>query len=134
MRQLMTSDDPDIRVTGLDLATRRNPARFARESMDVVRSVVKQSQTDQPPVTRERPDAAALPRLLARLARGPLPAPLLDDLADPEPQVRRIVIDALALAGNPDAAPLLKSLTTDRDATVRRAARTAIRQMGPIDR
>jgi HEAT repeat protein len=102
--------------------------------MDVVRSVVKHSQTDQPPVTEQRSDTASLPRLLSRLARGPLPAPLLDGLADPEPQVRRIVIEALALAGHPDAEQALKPLTTDRDITTRAAARKAIGQLGPIDR
>jgi len=95
LRELMTADDLGIRLSGLELATRRNPARFARESMDVVRSVVKQSQADQPPVTEQHSHTTSLPRLLSRLARGPLPAPLLDGLTDPEPQVRRIVIEAL---------------------------------------
>jgi HEAT repeat protein len=39
----------------------------------------------------------------------------LEGLADPEPQVRRIVIEALALAGNPDAEQALKPLVKDRD-------------------
>jgi HEAT repeat protein len=134
LRQLMTSDDLEIRLSGFELATRRNPTRFARESMDVVRSVVKQSQTEQPPATEQRSHAASLPRLLSRLARGPLPAPLLDGLADPEPQIRRIVIEALALAGNPDAEQALQPLTMDRDIATRAAARKAIGQLGPVDR
>ena len=78
LSQLMTADDLDIRLSGLELATRRNPARFARESMDIVRSVVKQSQLDQPPVTGQRSYMDSLPRLLSRQGRGPIPDPLLD--------------------------------------------------------
>ena len=134
LRELMTADDLGIRLSGLELATRRNPARFARESMDVVRFVVKQSQPDQPPVTGQRSYMDSLPRLLSRQGRGPIPAALLDGLADSEPHVRRIVIEALALAGNPDAEQGLKPLTKDRDIMTRAAATKAIGRLGPIDR
>ena len=134
LRELMTADDLGIRLSGLELATRRNPARFARESMDVVRFVVKQSQPDQPPVTGQLSYMDSLPRLLSRQGRGPIPPALLDGLADPEPHVRRIVIEALALAGNPDAEQALKPLTKDRDIMARAAATKAIGRLGPIDR
>ena len=134
LRQLMASDDLEIRMSGLELATRRSPARFAHESMDIVRSVVRQSQNKKPAVAERSRNAASLPRLLSRLGRGPLPAPLLDGLADPEPEVRRIVIEALALAGNPDAVKALNSIVKDRDIDIRAAARKAIAQLGPIDR
>jgi hypothetical protein len=113
---------------------RRSPARFAHESMDIVRAVVRQSQNNKPPVAERSRNAASLPGLSSRLGRGPLSAPLLDGLADPDPEVRRIVIEALALAGNPDAVKALNTLVTDRDVDVRAAVRKAIAQLGPIDR
>jgi hypothetical protein len=132
LRHLMVSHDLEIRVSGFELATRKNAARFARESMDVVRAVVKPSQSDRRSTTAPNPDL--LPRILSRLARGPLPAPLLDGLADPDPQVRLIVIEGLALAGNLDAEPALRPLTRHRDRATRDAAAKAIEQLGPIDR
>ena len=134
LRQLMVTQDLEIRMSGFELATRKNPARFASESMEVVREVVKSSQSGQPSTTAQRSDTSALPRILSRLGRGPLPAPLLDGLTDPNPQVRQIVIEALALAGNPDAQPALRLLTRHPDTTTRDAAVKAIAQLGPIDR
>jgi HEAT repeat protein len=44
------------------------------------------------------------------------------------------VIEALALAGNPDAEPALRPLTRHRDMITRDAAAKAIGQLGPIGR
>lgn len=74
-----------------------------------------------------------LPRLLCRLARGPLPKPLLDGLTDPDPVIRRVVVRALELSGNPDAVPALRPLATDPDPAVREAVRAALAFIGPAE-
>ena len=124
LRQLMGSKDQEIRFSAFELATRKDPARFAGESMDVIRASV-QSNED-----RDR-NVAYLPRVLCRLARGPIPAPLLEGLKDPNPEVRRVVIRALELSGNPDAIRNLEPLTRDPDPATRTASQAALRVLGP---
>lgn len=132
LRQLLASKDQEIRFGALELATRKDPARFARESMDFVRAFVV-PRTDGGGTSEDDlgGNAAYLPRILCRLARGPLPAPLLDGLRDPNPEVRRIVIVALELSGNPDAVGHLELLAKDADPDTREAARKALRTLGP---
>lgn len=132
LRRLMTSGDAAVRLSGLELATRKSAARFAREVMDVVRALTSPDATGSS--DRDRRAVSALPRFVARLARGPLPAPLLEGLADRQPEVRRIVVQALGLAGNPDAVPALQPIADDADVATREAARRALRALGPPDR
>ena len=125
LRQLLRVNDVRTRLSAAELATRKDPARFARECIDVARSLLKTKNA------AERPESDAVPKLLARLARGPIPSVLLDALADPDPVFRRIVIEALALSGNPDAVPALKPLASHPDAATQTAARHAIQVLGP---
>ena len=131
LRELLATGDPDVRLSAVELATRTAPARFAAETIAVVRSALRSERTTPAPPGDQDIDAATLPRLLARLARGPLPAPLLDALADRDPRMRRVVVQALALAGNPDAVRPLQRLTTDPDAATRNAVALALRIIGP---
>jgi HEAT repeat protein len=125
LRELMKSDDDQIRLSAFELATRKDAGRFASESMDVVRAWVRQ------PKGSESSTGAYMLRILCRLARGTLPSPLLDGLKDQNAEVRRIVVLALELGGNPDAVRSLEPLTRDPDPTIREAAQTAIRSLGP---
>jgi HEAT repeat protein len=129
LRQLLTSDSAEVRFAAFELATRRDGARFARESMDFVRTLLKDAP-GQPSRGQPR-ELAHLTRILARLARGPLPAALLDGLQDPDPGLRRLVAGALELGGNPDAVPYLVPLLADPDAATRQAAQSAIERLGP---
>jgi HEAT repeat protein len=134
LRQLMTSKDEQVRFSAFELATRKDPARFARESMDMVRALVRQTRDAKSQEDDHRRNMSYLPRILCRLARGPLPAPLLDGLKDPNPEVRRIVILALELGGNPDATKNLEPLTHDPNTATWEASRAALRSLGPSDR
>ncbi|HKB72536.1 MAG TPA: HEAT repeat domain-containing protein, partial [Thermoanaerobaculia bacterium] len=130
LRTLMRAEDIDLRSGAVELATRKNAARFARETMDLVRSQLAHAKdTTDDGETQSR--VAYLPRLVSRLARGPIPQPMLDGLEDPDPKVRRIVVQALELSGNPDAIPDLVRLSHDPDSAVREAAEKAIRFLGP---
>jgi HEAT repeat protein len=130
LQQLLASEDVQIRFSTLELATRRQPARFARELMDILRLLVKQSRKASSS-DYEKQTVAYLPRILCRLARGPLPEALLDGLKDPVPEVRCIVVIALQLAGNPEAAPYIEPLTHDADSSTREEARETLRLLGP---
>ena len=131
LRDLMVTHDLEIRLSGFELATRKNPARVARESMDVVRAVVTAS--------RERPavdhSAASRPVFTSAnsVAAGPvgryprhfwMVSPIRTRRSD------RLWIRALALAGNPDAEPALRRLTRHRDVTTRDAAVNVDRSVG----
>jgi HEAT repeat protein len=74
-----------------------------------------------------------LPRLVCRLARGPLPTPLLDGLKDPDPIIGRTVVEALDLSGNTDGVAMLLPSATDPDPGVREATRAALVSLGPAE-
>jgi HEAT repeat protein len=74
-----------------------------------------------------------LPRIVCRLARGLLPQSLLDGLKDPNPAVRRIVVQALELSGNPEAIPSVEPLTRDPDASTQEASHAALLFLGPAE-
>jgi HEAT repeat protein len=131
LRQLMAIDDIELRFSAIELATRRNPARFAQETMDLVRAKVAQAAKARSDDWETQRSLAYLPRIVCRLARGPLPQPLLDGLKDPNPAVRRIVVQALELSGNPDATPGIEPLTRDPDASTREASHAALLFLGP---
>jgi HEAT repeat protein len=124
LRQLLSVDEPSDRYSALELATRTDPDRFAKEAMEIVKVTLKQSASDS--TQRDY-----IPRILCRLARGPLPAPLLDGLKDSDPVVRQTVILALQLGGNPDAVPYLQPLLRDPDPATCQAARAALERLGP---
>jgi hypothetical protein len=126
LRRLFASDDQGVLYNALELATRRHPARFARESMDIVRVLVKQSKKGG-----SADGVAYLPRILCRLARGPLPEVVVAGLKDPDSEVRRTVVLALQLAGNPDGAQYLEPVTHDADSSTREAAQAALALLGP---
>jgi HEAT repeat protein len=124
LRQLLSVNDPSARFSALELATRTNPGRFAKEAMDIIRVTLKQSATDSSQQTY-------IPRILCRLARGPIPTPVLDALKDPDSVVRQTIILALQLGGNPGAIPYLQPLLRDPDPATCQAARVALERLGP---
>ncbi len=99
-----------------DVANRHSPA-----SAGAVRSLIEVSQDP-----KRRSDALAA---LARLE--PAAVPLLVDAMDcPDPQSRRGVVEALGRLKHPLASARLREALTDVDATVRRAAITALSRLG----
>jgi hypothetical protein len=133
LRRLVAIEDPEVRLAAIELATRKEPARFARETVDLVRALVAQVAKAKP-ADRDREVLDYLPRLVCRLARGPLPQALLEGLKDPSPAVRRIVVQALALSGNTEAVLVLQSVaTSDTDRHTRAAVKAALLVLGPVD-
>lgn len=126
LRQMITNGELDARSSSLELATRVQPARFAKEALDLTREFVKSAPGDR---ESER-EVAYLPRILCRLARGPIPQPLLSALNDKDPRVRVIAVESLQLSGNPQAVAHLERLKTDPDPQVRRAADVALTALG----
>jgi HEAT repeat protein len=133
LRQLIVSADFDVRSQAIELATREGGERFALETMAFVREQVAQSAKAKPDDFDASRDLERLPRLVCRLARGPLPKPLLDGLKDPDPVVRRTAVQALDLSGNPDAVAVLGRLAMDPDSAVREATKAALVFLGPAE-
>lgn len=132
LRQLVKAEPLELRFSAIELATRKDPARFARETMELVRAQVAQAaKAGAQDWKAQRNLHQDLPRIVCRLGRGPIPQPLLDGLADPDPIVRRIVVESLELAGNPDAVRSLEPLTRDSDEATRKAAQAALQALGP---
>jgi len=133
LRQLMAADDMALRSSAVELATRKDAARFARETMDLVRATVAQAAKAKTDDWETQRGLAHLPRVLCRLGRGPIPQAMLDGLKDPSPLVRRIVVQALELSGNPDAVRSIEPLARDADSATREAFQAALRALGPAD-
>lgn len=133
LRQLIAAEDLNLRFSAIELATRKDPARFASETMDMVRAKVAQAAKAKPDDWETQRGLTYLPRIVCRLARGPLPQPLLDGLKDPNPAVRRVVVQALELSGNPDAIPSVEPLTRDPDSATRKAGQAALLFLGPAE-
>jgi HEAT repeat protein len=130
LRRLLASDDIGLRFLAVELATRRDAARFAAETMELVRAVVAlAAKAKAGDWTRQ--SLRYLPRIVCRLARGPIPQSMLDGLSDADPTVRRITVQALELSGNPDAVRSLEPLTRDPDPATREASRVALLYLGP---
>jgi HEAT repeats len=133
LRQLMEVDDLDLRSSAVELATRKGAARFARQAMDFVRAQIVHGRNGPADDWQARREPSYLPRILCRVARGPIPQPFLDGLSDPDPTVRQIVVQALELSGNPDAIPYLEPLTRDPNPAIREASQAALHSLGPVD-
>ena len=129
LRQLLAAEDLSTRFSALELATRKAPGRFAREALAVARAIV--ARAEAAPAGGGQSEVAHLPRLLCRLARGPLPAPLLEALDDADPLLRRSVVQALQLGGNPQAVRHLERLRGDPDPPTRAAVQAALVALGP---
>jgi HEAT repeat protein len=133
LRQLMNADDIELRFSAIELGTRSNASRFAPETMDLVRARLAIAAKAKPDDWEIQRALAYLPRIVSRLARGPIPQAMLDGLKDQNPGVRRIVVQALELSGNPDAIRLLAPLAHDPDPPTREAVQAALRVLGPAD-
>jgi HEAT repeat protein len=131
LRRLMDSEDLDLSLNALELATRKKAGRFAPEAMNLVRRAVTASRDGKSRDRSARRKLEVMPRIICRLARGPIPPALLEGLEDPDPSLRYLIIHALWLAGNPDAVPFLEPLTRDADPRIKEAALAALRALGP---
>jgi hypothetical protein len=133
LRRLIASADVGLRSNAIELATRTGAARFAPEMMDLVRAQVALVAKARSNDWEAQRSLQYLPRTVARVARGPIPQPLVDGLKDPNPVVRRIVVEALELSGNPDAVRSVAPLTHDPDPAVRKASEAALASLGPAE-
>ena len=129
----MSADDIELRFSAIELGTRSNASRFAPETMDLVRARLAIAAKAKPDDWEIQRALAYLPRIVSRLARGPIPQAMLDGLTDPNPGVRRIVVQALELSGNPDAVRVLAPLAHDPDPPTREAVQAALRVLGPVE-
>jgi hypothetical protein len=130
LRAMVRTGSMEARQSAIELATRRRPERFAAEAMAVVRDTVAAPKGEREERFEHEHALTVLARVLARLAPA-LPPPVLDGLHDPNPGVRRVVVDALCMGGNPVAARALADLADDRDEAVRVSVRRAIETLGP---
>jgi HEAT repeat protein len=112
LRQLIAADDAQLRFSALELATRRDAQRFTNESLDVVRAILGDMKGGPSSYEQER-------------------TPFVAALTADDPVLRRVVVVALELGGNPDAVPYLQPLANDPDPAVRESAASAIAALGP---
>lgn len=129
LKQLLSDKNDSIQMSAVELATRKNPDRFAKETMEIARTTIKKSEADKSGDKEQL--LSYLPRLLCRQTRRSLPPALTDGLKDADPLLRRTVVIALQLGGNPESIPHLTPLLNDSDPSVREAARVALEWLGP---
>jgi HEAT repeat protein len=131
LRQLVQDTDLGIRSSAFELATRRDPGRFAPEGMALLRAVLQRSRNGKGQDFDQQRELAYMPRLLCRMTRRAIPSPLLDGLSDSDVEVRKIVIETLRLGGNPEAVKAIEPLSRNSDVSIATAASVALRGLGP---
>ena len=131
LRQLVNDADLGIRSSAFELATRKDPGRFAPEGMDLLRTMIRRSRSGRAQNWEQQRELAYMPRLLCRMTRGPIPPPLLDGLNDSDTEVRKMVIETLRLGGNPEAVRAIEPLLRNPDLSIGTAAGVALRSLGP---
>jgi len=130
LRQLVKDADLVIRSSAFELATRKDPGRFAPEGMELLRAMIQRNRSGKAQDWEQQRGLAYMPRLLCRMARGPIPSPLLDGLNDSDTEVRKMVIETLRLGGNPDAVKAIEPLLRNPDVSIATAAGVALRALG----
>jgi HEAT repeat protein len=133
VRRLLTDGPLEGRLIALEWATRKDPQRFAVEAMRCLRDTEadprgKTAATEN--LGMFGYDVRHLPSVLSRVARGPLPAEVLKGLEDKDQLVRRAVLQALGIGGNPEAISHVARLLRDPGPSVRHAAKVALDLLG----
>jgi hypothetical protein len=133
LRQILATDDAILRLSAVELATRRNGTPFAGEVLNLVQLLASKAAEEKSNDWQARRSLAYMPRILSRLARGPIPKLVLDGLKNPDPVVRAVVVQGLALSGNPEAVPNIRALLGDPSSNVREASQMALQALGPTN-
>lgn len=128
LQHLVREGDLDARFSGVEIATRSHPERVANETMAFIRDLVREPAADS--VRRQRESIIeVLPRILSRFSWAEIPQPLIAALDDENPRVAKLVIQGLALGGNPVVLPALHEVAKRED-QVGAVARKAIERLG----
>jgi HEAT repeat protein len=136
LHRLVREGGLETRLSGLEIATRHEPAPFAGDAMQLLRDMAVQgnSSTD---ASQEEFDRTSLlrhmTRILARFSRSDIPRVILDGLRSPEPAIRLHVALALGMGGNPAAVPVLTGVREDPEMMVRAAVIRALAVLGPVE-
>lgn len=132
LREMMGSGDSMERFTALELGTRTRAERFASEAMTQLRAMVAAGAAGPEADFKAQHSLNSMARVISRMV-GSLPAELSAGLRDENAAVRRTVVLAIGLGGNPATAPLLEPMTHDPDPGVRAAAVNSLRLLGPAE-
>lgn len=123
---MLSSGDTDKRASAFELATRRNPERFAAAAVEIAESLLANRESDDADTYLQ-----VFPRLLCRLVRRTMPEPLAAALRKDNEHIKLLILQAVALSGNPAVAPSIRPLLSDRSARVREACRKTLDYIGP---
>jgi hypothetical protein len=134
MKKIVEKGESGTRLSAFELATRREPGRFAIQGLDLARTLLKDLEEarkkDESLYDCEQ-SATFVTQCLGRLPRNGVPEEMLNALTDPDPKFRKLVVQALGISGNPEAVPHLGPLLKDKDSEVREAAKRTIDILGP---
>jgi HEAT repeat protein len=130
LRELVATGQPMERFTALELATRTHPERFAGEAVTQLRLMLAAAAAAPEPSYEQQHDVTFMTRVISRMV-GSMPADLVAALRDKDAEVRRAVVVAIGMGGNPAAAPLVQPLAQDPDPRVRAAVESSLRLLGP---
>ena len=133
--RLSSEGNLDIRLMGLELATRKEPAPFAPLALDLLNLLTEMqmdSSNRMAQFERSR-KLRHLTRILTRFSRSSIPQAIIQGLEDPKLEARLCIVRALGMGGNPIAVSHLVPLKEDPNPRIREEVRRALEFLGPGD-
>lgn len=133
LKKIIEMGESRTRLGAFELATRREPGQFAKQGLDLARTLIKdleEARKKDESLFDFEQSVTFVTQCLGRLPRNGIPEEMLNALNDPDPKCRKLVVQALGISGNPEAVPHLKPLLDDKSAEVREAAEKAIDNLG----
>lgn len=133
LMKLSTEGEFDTRLTGVELATRKDPIPFAPVVVELLKEVAEtgEDSTDRMVQYRKSQKFTNLARILSRFSGATIPPSITDALKSPTPEVRLYVVRSLGMGGNPEALSFIMPLKEDPSPPVREEVEKAIMFIGP---
>lgn len=125
------ADSSDTRLSALELVTRTHPEAYAEQSIYALREILHPREGEK----KDSPVAIAeIVLVLTRMSHGnKIPEPIRDGLFDPDERMRGVIVQCLALGGNPAAIPLIQPLRDKASDRMKNVIERALIMLGPPD-
>jgi hypothetical protein len=135
LRSLITDDgDLQTRLVALELATRRESARFFDATISMARELSDEFdvERDQYGYLIEGEDEfLMITRILNRMPRAGIPQEMIDNLKHENPEIRWMMVNGFWMGGDPVAASHVQTLKEDPNQEVVEAVERALATLGP---
>ncbi|MCA9414203.1 MAG: HEAT repeat domain-containing protein, partial [Candidatus Omnitrophica bacterium] len=133
-RLIGNDEDLMVKLSTLELATRRQPSRFIDDAIATAHTLSDRFDLDRDEngfLTQGEDEFLVITRILNRMPRPGLPPSMIEGLSDSNPEIRWMMANGFWVGGNPSAVPYLEKIKDDPNPEVKRAVVRALRTLGP---